>query len=666
MTQTPEITADAVGPSDAELITAVRSGDQEAFGELFARHQAAARGLARQLVRDPNEADDLVSESFAKILQVLRGGGGPDAAFRAYLYTTVRRVAYDRTKAVNRVRPTDDLTPYDAGVPFVDPALEGLEKTLVASAFRTLPERWQAVLWHTEVEGLPPAQVGVLLGLTANGVSALAYRAREGLRQAYLQQHLAGEVPDGCAAIHDKLGAYARGGLSRRETAQVDEHLEGCPKCRALVLELTDVSHGMRVVIAPLILGTAGIAALKAGLLGTGMAAVGSHRHQRYARRVGAGPLARPGPARPCPARACPPSRPASSPCSSSASPALPSPADCSPATTRPTWTPSPGRRTSLPGKPAVRPPATWRPARAAADLTSSPPPAAPAAAAARATDPGTGPGTAATATDPGTGRATGRGHGTATGNGVGTGAGWHGQGRGGCVRRARPPTRRPPRRARTRRPRRARRAARRLPQRPRARPRRTRPSPSTSPSSSPSDSPSPTTSPSSSTPSTLSAQLEPLGDLVAGQDGILGFTVSAQGDAGASGVTANIELPPGVELTGTAVRSGQGFGLGAVLAEPFVVSGDWICLGTTGTITCTGPNVAPGGTDQRLSAGPCGGRRRRHHAGIGDRLRDGPHPGHGHRHRGGRRQGRERAVRRVGSPGRHGGRRAPAVLPDR
>ena len=42
MTQTPEITADAVGPSDAELITAVRSGNQEAFGELFARHQAAA------------------------------------------------------------------------------------------------------------------------------------------------------------------------------------------------------------------------------------------------------------------------------------------------------------------------------------------------------------------------------------------------------------------------------------------------------------------------------------------------------------------------------------------------------------------------------------------------------------------------------------------------
>jgi hypothetical protein len=83
----------------------------------------------------------------------------------------------------------------------------------------------------------------------------------------------------------------------------------------------------------------------------------------------------------------------------------------------------------------------------------------------------------------------------------------------------------------------------------------------------------------------------------VAGQDGILGFTVSAQGDAGATGLAAQVNLPPGVELTGTAVRSGSGFGLGAVLAQPFVVSGEWICLGTTGTITCTGPNVAPGGS---------------------------------------------------------------------
>jgi RNA polymerase sigma factor (sigma-70 family) len=262
---------DAVGPSDAELITAVRSGDTSAFGPLYDRHVGAARALARQLTRDSNEADDLVSEAFAKVLSVVQGGGGPDVAFRAYLLTTLRRNAYDRSRAGQRVQVSDDLTPYDPGVPFVDPALEGLERSIVSRAYTSLPERWQTVLWHTEVEGLSPAQVAPILGLTANGVAALAYRAREGLRQAYLQQHLMGDLDDECRPFSDRLGAYARGGLSKRETAQVEAHLETCRRCRGLVLELTDVGSGMRAVVAPLVLGIAAAGYLGSGaLLGTG------------------------------------------------------------------------------------------------------------------------------------------------------------------------------------------------------------------------------------------------------------------------------------------------------------------------------------------------------------------------------------------------------------
>ena len=259
---------EAVGRSDAELITAVRSGDNEAYGGLFDRHVGAARSMARQLTRDPNEAEDLVAEAFAKVLVVLQGGGGPDVAFRAYLLTSLRRVAYDRTRSGSRVQVTDDLTPYDPGVEFVDPAIEGLEKSIVARAYASLPERWQTVLWHTEVEGLQPGEVAPLLGLTANGVAALAYRAREGLRQAYLQQHVMGELEDACRPYADKLGSYARGGLAKRETAHVEQHLEGCERCRALVLELTDVNHGMRLIVAPLVLGLLAAGYLKAAAAG--------------------------------------------------------------------------------------------------------------------------------------------------------------------------------------------------------------------------------------------------------------------------------------------------------------------------------------------------------------------------------------------------------------
>ena len=46
--------------ADAELISAVRGGDLEAYGELFARHSDAATRLARQLMSS-SDADDLVS-----------------------------------------------------------------------------------------------------------------------------------------------------------------------------------------------------------------------------------------------------------------------------------------------------------------------------------------------------------------------------------------------------------------------------------------------------------------------------------------------------------------------------------------------------------------------------------------------------------------------------
>ncbi len=93
-----ELLSDVDAPSDAELISRVRGGDVAAYGDLFARHKDAATRLSRQLVRGP-DADDLVSEAFAKVLTVLQGGGGPDVAFRAYLLTAVRRLHVDQIRS---------------------------------------------------------------------------------------------------------------------------------------------------------------------------------------------------------------------------------------------------------------------------------------------------------------------------------------------------------------------------------------------------------------------------------------------------------------------------------------------------------------------------------------------------------------------------------------
>jgi RNA polymerase sigma factor (sigma-70 family) len=181
-------------------------------------------------------------------MEALQAGRGPDSAFRAYLLTALRRTAYDKTRRDRRIELHEDLgevngvKPEWVSVPFTDTAVAGLERSLAARAFARLPERWQAVLWHTEVEGRSPAEVASVLGLTPNGVSALAYRAREGLKRAYLQVYLAETTETRCRTTIDRLGAWTRNGLSKRDRAQVQGHLNQCTLCRTLAVELADIN----------------------------------------------------------------------------------------------------------------------------------------------------------------------------------------------------------------------------------------------------------------------------------------------------------------------------------------------------------------------------------------------------------------------------------------
>jgi RNA polymerase sigma factor (sigma-70 family) len=233
--------------TDTDLLAAVRAGDTAAYGTLYERHWPATRKLAFTLARDPSDADDLVAETFTKVLATLRSGRGPLVAFRAYLHTTMRHVCYLRARRDQRLEFTDDLSRYDAGVPFQDPALARLERAYAARAFQDLPARWQDVLWHTEIEGTSPAELAPALGLSPNAVAALAHRAREGLRRGYLQQHVTRAEHPECRWAGDHLGGYVRGRLANRERTRLRTHLSWCGPCRARLAEVTDADPTLRV-----------------------------------------------------------------------------------------------------------------------------------------------------------------------------------------------------------------------------------------------------------------------------------------------------------------------------------------------------------------------------------------------------------------------------------
>lgn len=280
--------------SDAELVAQVRGGRDSAYEELYRRHAQAVRRYARTCCRDAYTAEDLTGEVFARTLQAIRGGSGPESAVRAYLLTTVRRVAATWGSTAKREQLVEDFALFAvsaAGAGTAEAtaelgadvrAMREADRSLAVQAFRTLPERWQTVLWHTAVEEESPSEVAPLLGLTPNATAVLAHRAREGLRQAYLQAHVSTTLTaDGdCARFADRLGAHTRGALRTRADRELNQHLKGCARCTAASAELADLNTALKGLLPVAYIGwfAAAAAAKVAGaaVVAGGAAAAGA------------------------------------------------------------------------------------------------------------------------------------------------------------------------------------------------------------------------------------------------------------------------------------------------------------------------------------------------------------------------------------------------------
>ncbi|GAB3131338.1 sigma-70 family RNA polymerase sigma factor [Microbispora hainanensis] len=229
-----------------ELLEAVRGGDTAAFGTLYRRHSAAARSLARQVVQGEDAVEDLLVETFARVLEAVRRGGGPACAFRPYLLASVRRYA---AAGVADLADGDSL--------YVDPELTGLERSPLARAYRSLPERWRALLWHVEIEGGRPADAGPLLGLSGRAAAPLVRRARQGLREAYLRLHLENGPRAECRPILSMILRYVENGLPKQEAGEVDAHVAECIDCRSVFLQMVDLTQELRAVVGQLVAGPA-------------------------------------------------------------------------------------------------------------------------------------------------------------------------------------------------------------------------------------------------------------------------------------------------------------------------------------------------------------------------------------------------------------------------
>ena len=171
--------------SDGELATLSIAGRQAAFTEIMYRHRQPVFRLARAWIGDPDEALDLVQETFVAAYQALPRYDG-ERAMRAWLSTIAINKCRDwaRKRAVRRFLsfavPIQGYAEavVDDRVLIDDAAADRQELDWVRRAISTLPSNLKEALVLRTIEGLSQAETAEVLSISEKAVETRVYRAR--------------------------------------------------------------------------------------------------------------------------------------------------------------------------------------------------------------------------------------------------------------------------------------------------------------------------------------------------------------------------------------------------------------------------------------------------------------------------------------------------------
>ena len=156
------------------------------FEQALLPHLEAAYNLARWLMRNEHDAQDVVQEAYLRAFRFFPAFRGVDA--RAWLMKIVRNTCYTFLRAN---RPLQDATEFDETLlsDYRAPnpeevALQNDSDTSVRKALETLPTSFREVLILRELEGMSYKEIAEITDMPAGTVMSSLSRARDRLRQA--------------------------------------------------------------------------------------------------------------------------------------------------------------------------------------------------------------------------------------------------------------------------------------------------------------------------------------------------------------------------------------------------------------------------------------------------------------------------------------------------
>lgn len=184
-----------VEADDRSLVAASLDGDRAAFGRLIDRHRPRAEAVARGMLHDLGEAEDVVQEALLAAYLGLDRLRRPES-FGGWLCAIAANLAKMRRRQQGAWVSFDELggrrlpsTALDGISP--EQALEAAELlALVRSAFQALPPRQRDIALLYYVDGLSCGEIAALLGSSPGAVRVGLHRARRELRKRLQRKEL--------------------------------------------------------------------------------------------------------------------------------------------------------------------------------------------------------------------------------------------------------------------------------------------------------------------------------------------------------------------------------------------------------------------------------------------------------------------------------------------
>jgi RNA polymerase sigma-70 factor, ECF subfamily len=181
---------------DREFILRAQKGDQAAFRRLVERHQRRAFAIAMGLVRDENDARELVQDAFLRVYRNLNSFQG-SSSFFTWLYRIVTNLAIDLMRKPGRRDAelvdgqtlSDEATefPLVARIDGADP-IDVMRRREIAgriqAALDALPPYHRGVILMREVEGMSYEEMAVAMGVSKGTIMSRLFHARQKLQRA--------------------------------------------------------------------------------------------------------------------------------------------------------------------------------------------------------------------------------------------------------------------------------------------------------------------------------------------------------------------------------------------------------------------------------------------------------------------------------------------------